>query len=161
MTNYKKVIEFNKAFQLDVPETPQTKLFTERPDLVKLKLDLIKEEVRELEAAVQNHDLRETVDALADILYVVYGAGISFGIDLDKAFDLVHRSNMTKLCPDEQNAIDTVQWYKQEFANGTSPYDSPTYKKDNETGWFIVYNESTGKILKSITYSPVDLAPVL
>jgi len=161
MTNHQKVKEFNRAFQLEVPEQPQPQLFVEQPALVQLKLDLIKEEVRELEESIRNQDLRETVDALADILYVVYGAGISFGIDMDQAFDLVHRSNMSKLCPTEQDAIDTVKWYHNEFLGGKSPYDSPAYRKNPETGGYTVYNQSTGKILKSITYSPVNLDSVL
>ena len=60
----------------------------------------------------------ETIDALADILYVVYGAGASFGIDLDKAFDIVHRSNMSKLCQTEEDAIETVRIYKEKYDNG-------------------------------------------
>jgi predicted HAD superfamily Cof-like phosphohydrolase len=160
-SNYEKVIEFNRAFQLDVPSGPQPELFTKDPALVRLKLDLIREEVKELEDAVKDHDLRETVDALADILYVVYGAGITFGIDMDKAFDLVHQSNMSKLCPTEENAKETVQWYKEKYEKGTSPYDTPDYRRDDNSGLFIVYNKSSGKVLKSITYKPVNLDPVL
>ena len=160
-TNYEKVIEFNRAFQLDVPTEPKPELFTKDPAKVKLKLDLIHEEVKELDDGVKDHDLRETVDALVDTLYVVYGAGIAFGIDMDKAFDLVHQSNMSKLCPTEENAKETVEWYKDRFEKGLSPYDTPDYRKDDNSGLFIVYNKSSGKVLKSITYKPVNLDPVL
>lgn len=160
-TNFQKVKQFNQAFRLGVPTAPQPRLFTEHPDLVRLKLDLIREEVRELETAVHAHDFRETVDALADILYVVYGAGIAFGIDMDAAFELVHQSNMSKLCKTEREAMDTVEWYREEFRHERQPYDSPVLTRDDETGMFIVLNQTSGKILKSIAYQPVDLSPVL
>ena len=63
----------------------------------KLRLDLIKEELNELTEAMKNKDLLEVADALTDILYVTYGAGHAFGIDLDKCFDEVQNSNMSKL----------------------------------------------------------------
>ena len=63
----------------------------------KLRYDLIKEELEELKVAMENKDLLEVVDALTDILYVTYGAGHAFGIDLDKCFDEVQNSNMSKL----------------------------------------------------------------
>ena len=63
----------------------------------KLRIDLIKEELDELKEAMDNNDLLEVADALTDILYVTYGAGHAFGIDLDKCFDEVQNSNMSKL----------------------------------------------------------------
>jgi predicted HAD superfamily Cof-like phosphohydrolase len=63
----------------------------------KLRIDLIKEELDELQVAMKNNDLLEVADALTDILYVTYGAGHAFGIDLDKCFDEVQNSNMSKL----------------------------------------------------------------
>ena len=85
-TNFQKVIEFNDGFGVPVSDSIQTSIFKKNPGLVKLRLDLILEEVRELTDDVKEHDMVETIDALADILYVVYGAGATFGIDLDKAF---------------------------------------------------------------------------
>ena len=75
-------------------------------------MKLIVEEVEELQEAVKNHDMKETIDALSDILYVVYGAGSSFGIELDKAFDMVHESNMSRVCKDLDEANETIKWYK-------------------------------------------------
>ena len=66
----------------------------------KLRVDLIKEELEELTIAIKNKDLLEVADALTDILYVTYGAGHAFGIDLDKCFDEVQNSNMSKLSED-------------------------------------------------------------
>ena len=65
--------------------------------IVKLRYDLIKEELDEFEEAIKTKNLTEVADSLTDILYVTYGAGIAFGIDLDKCFDEVQRSNMSKL----------------------------------------------------------------
>lgn len=156
MTNFEKVKEFNIAFGLDIPKRPPADLF-DRVSLIKLKLSLIEEEVNELEDAIKNKDLVEVADALADILYVVYGAGIAFGIDLDEAFRLVHESNMSKLCSTESQAQETVSWYREKFQHNKSPYDSPAYRHDPGTDSYVVYNESTGKVLKNKYYKPVDL----
>ena len=156
MSNFQKVIDFNEAFSVPVYNTIQNKIFTENPKLVKLRLDLILEEVRELTDAAKEHDMTETIDALADILYVVYGAGASFGINLDKAFDIVHESNMSKLCKTEDDAIKTVQLYKDKYENKESPYDTPAYRKSDDGKYWVVYNESTGKILKNYKYTPAN-----
>ena len=70
--------------------------------IIKLRVDLIKEELQELEEAIKNNDIVEVADALTDILYVTYGAGHSFGINLDKCFDEVQDSNMSKLDENKQ-----------------------------------------------------------
>lgn len=157
-TNFEKVIEFNDGFGVPVSDSIQTNVFKENPGLVKLRLDLILEEVRELKDAAKEHDMVETIDALADILYVVYGAGASFGIDLNQAFDIVHRSNMSKLCMTEEDAVETVRIYKEKYNNGTSTYDTPTYRRSKDSKYWVVYNESTGKILKNYKYTPANFA---
>ena len=68
--------------------------------IVKLRFELIKEELEELNQAINDKDIKEVADALTDILYVTYGAGTAFGINLDKCFDEVHQSNMSKLGSD-------------------------------------------------------------
>tara|TARA_B100000700_G_scaffold273810_1_gene318454 strand:+ start:398 stop:742 length:345 start_codon:yes stop_codon:yes gene_type:complete len=77
----------------------EVKTKTEFPSdkIVKLRYDLIKEELDEFEQALKDKNLKEVADSLTDILYVTYGAGHAFGIDLDKCFDEVQRSNMSKL----------------------------------------------------------------
>ncbi len=152
LTNFEKVQEFNNAFDVSTHNTPQPNIFEADPKLVDLRLSLIQEEVRELTEAIANKDFVEVVDALADILYVVYGAGDSFGVPLDTAFDIVHKSNMSKLCADEETAIQSVAWYK---AN-EKRYDSPAYRKSKCGSYYIVYNESTNKVLKSIKYTPAS-----
>jgi predicted HAD superfamily Cof-like phosphohydrolase len=95
ITNFDKVGDFMEAFGQEVliaPTTPD-------PSVAKLRLELIREEVAELQAAVDGMDMLAIADGLTDILYVVYGAGHAFGIDLDECFHEVHSSNMTKLGP--------------------------------------------------------------
>ena len=96
MTNFDKVGIFMKTFGQDVKNKPS--LSTDK--INELRLSLIKEELDELKEAMKNKDLLEVADALTDILYVTYGAGHAFGIDLDKCFDEVQNSNMSKLGSD-------------------------------------------------------------
>ena len=93
MSNFSKVGTFMKTFGQDVKTKPS--FSTEK--INKLRIDLIKEELEELTEAMNNMDLLEVADALTDILYVTYGAGHAFGIDLDKCFNEVQNSNMSKL----------------------------------------------------------------
>ena len=93
MTNFEKVGAFMKTFGQEVKETPS--FSTEK--INELRLSLIKEEINELIQAMNKKDLVEVADALTDILYVTYGAGHAFGINLDKCFDEVQNSNMSKL----------------------------------------------------------------
>ena len=96
MTNFNKVGTFMKTFGQEVKTKPS--FSTDK--INKLRLELIKEELKELTEAMKNKDLLEVADALTDILYVTYGAGHSFGVDLDSCFDEVQRSNMSKLGED-------------------------------------------------------------
>ena len=93
MTNFNKVGTFMKTFGQEVKTKPS--FSTDK--INKLRLDLIKEELTELTEAMNNKDLLEVADALTDILYVTYGAGHAFGINLDKCFEEVQNSNMSKL----------------------------------------------------------------
>ncbi len=161
MTNFEKVLDFNQKFGVTVHDTPQPTIFDDDKHLVNLRMDLIREEVRELEEAVKEKDMLETVDALGDILYVVYGMGVSIGVDLDEAFRLIHDSNMSKLCKSEEEAVQTVEWHQKEFDEGRLAYDSPAWRLSDDGQYWVVYNKSTGKILKSINYHPVDLKPVI
>ena len=96
MSNFDDVKTFMQTFGQEV------KIKTEFPKekIVKLRYDLIKEELNELQNAIKTKNLKEIADALTDILYVTYGAGHAYGIDLDKCFSEVQRSNMSKLGED-------------------------------------------------------------
>ena len=96
MTNFEKVGHFMKTFGQEVKTKPG--LSTEK--INKLRVSLIHEELEEFKEAIKNNDLKEVADALSDILYVTYGAGHAFGINLDNCFDEVQQSNMSKLGDD-------------------------------------------------------------
>ena len=93
MSNFSKVGTFMKTFGQEV----KTEASFSSDKINKLRIDLIKEELEELTDAIKKKDLLEVADALTDILYVTYGAGHAFGIDLDKCFEEVQNSNMSKL----------------------------------------------------------------
>ena len=93
MSNFERVRKFMKTFGQEVKEK------AEFPDnkITSLRYDLINEELEELKQAIDKKDIKEVADALTDILYVTYGAGHAFGINLDKCFEEVQKSNMSKL----------------------------------------------------------------
>lgn len=238
ISNFEKVIEFNTTFGLPHYDIPQENIYNQNAKLAELRYSLINEEVNELNDAFNDHNFIEVIDALTDILYVIYGAASSFGfnitnayfkrhenkndklsifencrrntdiidkddiktfyecpigrqyltiiktllnqlhlakfngeylntvniltemldftyrlgayfdIDLNKSFDIVHRSNMSKVCKNEMEAQETVDWYNK----NETRYDSPSYKLAEDQTRYIVYNNSTGKILKNINY---------
>ena len=98
MTNFEKVKQFMQTFGQEV----KTKASFSDEKTNQLRLDLISEELEELKTAMESKDLLEVADALTDILYVTYGAGHAFGIDLDKCFQEVQNSNMSKLGADRK-----------------------------------------------------------
>ncbi len=115
MSNFGKVGIFMKTFGQDVKDKPSFS----SDKINKLRIDLIKEELDELTVAMKNKDLLEVADALTDILYVTYGAGHAFGIDLDKCFNEVQNSNMSKLDGDG----------KPIYNNGGKVMKGPNYFK--------------------------------
>ena len=141
--------DFHRLFNhpiLDKPSIPNKK----RCDL---RVELISEELKELKEAINNNDIVEVADALTDILYVTYGAGHSFGVDLDSCFDEVQRSNMSKACDSVEEAEKTIDYYKKE-KNTVSFYEE-------KNGKYLIYRASDRKTLKSINYSPANLKSIL
>ena len=96
MTNFESVKKFMETFGQEIKE----KAAFPNNKITSLRYDLIKEELEELKEAIENRDIKEVADALTDILYVTYGAGHAFGINLDKCFEEVQNSNMSKLGSD-------------------------------------------------------------
>ena len=96
MTNFENVKRFMKTFGQENKEKPSFP----NEKITSLRYDLIKEELDELKVAMDNKDIKEVADALTDILYVTYGAGHAFGINLDRCFEEVQNSNMSKLGSD-------------------------------------------------------------
>jgi predicted HAD superfamily Cof-like phosphohydrolase len=102
MSNFQSVKKFMQTFGQAVKD----KAGFPNEKIIQLRYDLIKEELEELNQAIQDRDLKEIADALTDILYVTYGAGHAFGIDLNKCFDEVQLSNMSKLGADGKPIYD-------------------------------------------------------
>lgn len=260
-SNFDKIVDFHKAYGLVYNEYFNTNIFLDDPKTVELRYKLIDEEIKELFDAFEQKDFIEVIDALTDILYVVYGAGASFGINMNnifenlkmndsnfekvifmnyknnftkinefkikknifedqsaleifnlkfltplkekdselhkltyesndleknirlfkiknclkdilnltyhfgaslninmnKSYEIVHNSNMSKLCLDKELAIKTVKNYK----HNDERYDTPNYRKSGCDKYYVVYNESTGKILKSLEYTPANFEKLL
>jgi predicted HAD superfamily Cof-like phosphohydrolase len=154
-SNFQKVGDFHEKFEHTINTEPQTDIFTTDPKLLSLRFALVEEEFNELAVAIKDHDFTEVVDALADMLYVLHGFGHTIGVDMDNAFSLVHDSNMSKLCKTEQDAIDTVEWYKSRSDKAGS---SPQYRKTKDGKAWLVFDSISGKVLKSKYYTPVDLS---
>ena len=147
-----QVAEFHKTFQAPILETPQIPS-KERCDL---RINLMQEELNEIKEAIENDDLVEISDGLCDLMYVLAGSILEFGlgekfVDL---FDEVQRSNMSKACENQQEAISTLSHYKKK--DGTEGY----YKQVAGGKW-VVYRNGDNKVLKSIGYSPASLKTIL
>ena len=143
-----QVAEFHSTFKhpiLSTPDIPEKKR-------CELRVSLIQEELNELKQAIEDKDIVEVADALSDIQYVLSGAILEFGLgDNFKAiFDEVHRSNMSKACNSEEEAIRTVEYYKNKKSTPCH------YIKEGDQ--FLVYRDSDKKTLKSVNYSPADIS---
>jgi predicted HAD superfamily Cof-like phosphohydrolase len=145
------VAEFHQTFKHPIAPAPQIP----SEERSKLRISLLDEEVKELEEAVKNKDIIEIADALCDIQYVLSGAVLEFGLGekFKALFEEVQRSNMSKACGSEQEAKDTVSYYK-------TNKDTECYYRE-EGGRWLVYRKSDNKTIKSVNYSPADLKKVL
>jgi predicted HAD superfamily Cof-like phosphohydrolase len=150
-TGLNSVAEFHHLFDLPVLDEPQIPA----KERCKLRLSLLKEELEELEEAIEDHDLVEVADAFCDLQYVLSGAILEFGLGekISQLFDEVHRSNMSKACATMEEAEDTSAHYKR-----TKDTDSEIRPKD---GKFLVYRKGDGKVLKSIKYSAARIKEML
>lgn len=145
------VAEFHKTFNhpvLDNPTIPAE-------NRCKLRVALLNEELKELEVAILEKDIVGVADALCDIQYVLSGAILEFGLGekFKALFEEVQRSNMSKACESEEEARHTVEHYKQK--DSTNCY----YQKVGDK--WLVYRTSDNKTIKSIGYSPANLARII
>ncbi|MDZ7604095.1 MAG: nucleoside triphosphate pyrophosphohydrolase family protein [Cyclobacteriaceae bacterium] len=146
-----QVAEFHRTFGhpiLPVPAIPSK-------ERCALRVALIREELHELETAIQNNDIVEIADALCDIQYVLSGAVLEFGLGekFRELFDEVQRSNMSKRCISEDEARATVEHYRK--SKGVEAYYT------HQDGHYQVYRTADNKTLKSINYSPANLESIL
>ena len=150
--NYIKLVEeFHNTFGAPVLDTPQIP----SKDRCELRVSLLQEELNELKEAIENNDLVEISDALSDLQYVLSGAILEFGLGgkFNELFLEVQRSNMSKACSSQQEAIETLLHYKEK--DGTEGY----YKEVD--GKWLVYRNGDNKVLKSINYSPANLIDIV
>lgn len=146
-----QVAEFHRTFRHPILESPEIPSEAR----CKLRVSLIAEELKELEDAIAEDDLVEIADALCDIQYVLSGAVLEFGLGekFKELFDEVQRSNMSKACKTEGEALETVNFYQDK--KGTDAY----YVEQD--GKYLVYRKGDKKTLKSVNYSPADLEKIL
>ena len=158
LTNFQSVGEFHEVFGHPNPPTLQKNILTDNPKMVQFRLSLIREEFKELVVGVEENNMIEVLDGLGDILYVVYGMGQALGIDLDRVFKIVHASNMSKLCKNEQEAKDTIEHYKTLPGFENVPVG---YRLAPDGERYVMYNIDTSKILKSKYFTLPDFSDML
>lgn len=145
------VAEFHKTFKhpiLDSPVIPAE-------NRCQLRVALLAEELKELEVAILEKDVVGVADALCDIQYVLSGAILEFGLGdkFNELFNEVQRSNMSKACDSEEDAEETVKYYKEK--DGTECY----YKREGDK--WLVYRSADNKTIKSVKYSPANLEKII
>lgn len=145
-----KVKCFHEMFNAPVLETPQIPS-KKRCDL---RISLISEELDEMKEAIENGDVVEVADALGDLMVVLCGSILEFGLKdkFNEIFENIHNSNMSKACNSEREALETLSFYKHKD-------DSECYYKECGGKWLVYRNDN--KILKSINYSPANLKYIL
>lgn len=146
-----QVAEFHRTFKHPVLPEPTIPA----PERCKLRVSLLAEELDELREAIEDQDIVEIADALCDLQYVLAGAVLEFGLGekFRRLFDEVQRSNMSKTCVSEAEAKATQQHYFGK--DGTESY----IRQEGEK--WLVYRTSDNKTLKSVNYSPANLAAIL
>ncbi|WKS95734.1 nucleoside triphosphate pyrophosphohydrolase family protein [Riemerella columbina] len=146
-----QVAEFHKTFNAPILDTPQIP----SPSRCELRVSLLQEELNELKQAIEDQNIVEVADALCDLQYVLSGAVLEFGLGekFVELFNEVQRSNMSKACDDEQQAQETVEFYKN--TKGEDAY----YEKSGDK--YNVHRSSDHKVLKNKYYSPADLKSIL
>lgn len=145
------VAEFHRTFKHPILKEPGIP----SEDRCKLRVALLAEELKELEVAILEKDIVEVADALCDLQYVLSGAILEFGLGdkFQALFNEVQRSNMSKTCRTEKEAMETVQHYLDK--DGTVCY----YKQEGDK--WLVYRKSDNKTIKSIYYSQADLEEII
>jgi predicted HAD superfamily Cof-like phosphohydrolase len=150
--NYIKMVEeFHNAFNAPVLETPQIP----SKERCNLRVTLIQEELDEMKEAIENGDVIEIADSLGDLMVVLCGSILEFGMGdkFDEIFENIHNSNMSKACSTQQEAIETLLHYKQK--DGTEG----TYQQIGDV--YVVNRNGDNKVLKSVAYSPANLKPII
>ena len=158
LSNYQLIKQICEAEDIVIPDSIYSDLFNNPTPLIinewMVKINNSMNELNEHHVGRNYYDLKKI---LIFLLIITYRIGIMLCIDLDRSFDIVHSSNMSKLCKTDKEAIDTVNWYKQ----NETRYDTPCYRRADTGDYWVVYNKSTGKILKSIHYTPANFTSMI
>jgi predicted HAD superfamily Cof-like phosphohydrolase len=151
MNYIKKVKKFHKTFNQPILEYPQIP----SKERCNLRVSLLEEELGEFKEAIEGGDMVEVLDSLTDLMYVLNGAIIEFGLSdiFDRSFKEVQRSNMSKACNDLDEVNQTMKFYGDR--DGVESYSVSSGDK------YIVYRKDDHKVLKSVNYSPADLKKML
>ena len=151
MDYIKMVEEFHKTFNAPVLETPQIP----SKERCNLRINLMQEELNEIKEAIENNDFVEISDGLCDLMYVLVGSILEFGLKdkFNELFNEVQRSNMSKACTSQQEALATLSHYKQK--------DGTEGRYEEVNGKYIVYRSVDNKVLKSVGYSPASLEDII
>ena len=151
VSNFNKIKSFYVKNYMKFPQEPLYQSIDQHRGLTRRLSNIIRGEVNRLKDHIDNHNFDKIGDSLIELLRMTNDAALQLGMNLDEVFSLVHDSNMSKSCLDEETARQTVEWYK----TNDDRYDTPAYRESD--GKWVIFNESTGKVLKSIKYHPVDL----
>lgn len=145
-----QVAEFHKTFNAPILDTPQIP----SAERCQLRVDLLQEELDELKKAIADNNIVEVADALCDLQYVLSGAVLEFGLGKKfvELFNEVQRSNMSKACSTQEEAEQTIAFYKDK---GVEAYSEISGEKIN------VHRVADDKVLKSVNYSPADLKSII
>ena len=145
-----QVAEFHRTFNAPILDTPQIP----SKERCELRVSILQEELNELQQAIADNDIVEIADALCDLQYVLSGAVLEFGLGekFVELFNEVQRSNMSKACSTQQEADETIEFYKEK---GQDAYSEVSGDKIN------VHRTSDNKVLKNKYYSPADLKTIL
>ena len=145
-----QVAEFHKTFNAPILNTPQIP----SKERCELRVSLLQEELNELKEAIADNNLVEIADALCDLQYVLSGAVLEFGLGekFPALFNEVQRSNMSKACANQQEADETIAFYKEK---GEEAFSEISGEKIN------IHRKSDNKVLKNKYYSPADLKSIL
>ena len=146
-----QVREFHEKFKHPILPSPAIP----NPDRCALRVNLLTEELKELQQAIDDGDIVGVADAFCDLQYVLSGAVLEFGLGdkIENLFNEVHRSNMSKACKSLKEAEDTQKIYLERD-------DVESYVKEQD-GVFLVNRKSDNKTLKSVNYSPANLKPII
>ncbi|QEC80565.1 hypothetical protein FSB76_20985 [Mucilaginibacter ginsenosidivorax] len=151
LNSLNQVAEFHSTFKHPIVAAPAIP----SKQRSQLRIELLAEELKELQQAVDDNNLVEVADALCDLQYVLAGAVLEFGLaaKFKELFDEVHRSNMSKACKTVEEANQTIEHYRS-----TTGVESHYKEVD---GLFLVYRTADNKTLKSINYSPASLGAII